>query len=105
MYVPTASISDYKGAEYWKLFNSIIALGDGPSSLERIENKEQTNTLTIIPIPGGATLVAQKPQEVCVYDLNGKILARFFLSEKEMYSLCDLPQGIYLVNGKKVVVR
>lgn len=105
LYVPAASISDYKGAEYWKLFNSIIALEDGPSSLERIENKEQANALTIIPIKGGVTLVAQKPQEVCVYDLNGKILIRLFLTEKETYSLCDLPQGIYLINGKKVVVR
>lgn len=105
LYVPAASLSSYKEAEYWKQFGAIEPLEDDPSSLESTRNNEQTDALTVISIPGGFTLVSEQPQEVRIHDLSGSILTRLLLPGKGTHTLYNLPQGIYLINGKKAVVK
>lgn len=105
LYVPSVGVSGYQEAEYWNQFGTITALDEGPSSLGNEVRREQTDDFTVISRPGGFTLIAQKAQEIRIYNQYGNLLTRLFLSEKETHTLGHLPQGLYFINGKKAFVR
>jgi hypothetical protein len=69
VYVPTASVEDYKAAKHWNEFRNFIGVETG------IENSEIRNENSRL-----------------IYDLSGRRVEK---TEK----------GIYVVNGKKVVVK
>ena len=77
--VPRESIELYKTAPYWKKFPMIAAVEDG------VEAAEAKYTL-------GIEQVRQLKDTGKIYDLNGMRIAR-------------PRKGIYIQNGKKVVVK
>ena len=76
LYVPKGTVSKYKATESWKRFKYILEEGT-TTAIDDIETDNTLNTSNAI------------------YDINGKRLPAT--------SLDELPAGIYIVNGKKIV--
>ena len=76
LYVPKGTVSKYKATENWKRFKYILEEGT-TTAIDDIETDNTLNTSNAI------------------YDINGKRLPAT--------SLDELPAGIYIVNGKKIV--
>lgn len=75
LYVPEESIEKYKAAEVWSNFKNILAITSG---INDIRLDEKTGD---------------------VYNLKGqKVL-------KQASSIEQLPQGVYIVNGKKIIKK
>lgn len=77
LYVPAESIDAYKQAEGWKDFKKIYAIG--------------TNAINGIVVSEG------KPFDV--YNLQGRKV------KANTTTFSGLPAGVYIVNGKKVMVK
>ena len=76
LYVPKGSVAQYKATDGWKNFKNIVE----EDSITAINDVEADNTLDT---------------SKGIYDINGKRLPAT--------SLDELPSGMYIVNGKKVV--
>lgn len=76
LYVPKGTVAKYKATESWKKFFNIVEEG----TTTAIDDVEADNTLNI---------------SNAIYDINGKRLPAT--------SLDELPSGLYVINGKKVV--
>ena len=76
LYVPKGTVSKYKATESWKRFKYILEEG----TTTAIDDVEADNTLNT---------------SNAIYDINGKRIPAT--------SLDELPAGIYIVNGKKIV--
>ena len=74
LYVPDVSVSKYRAAEGWKEFRDIRGI----------------STL-------GINEVVFEGKAMDVYDLNGRKVLR------QATSLHELPKGVYIINGRKVV--
>ena len=79
LYVPKGCISVYRAAPYWEQFPNIREIGDVPTNIK------DNNQYTITNNPSGAD---------AVYDLQGRRLDNGYCRS-----------GVYIVNGRKVVVR
>ena len=75
LYVPKGTVAQYKATDGWKNFKNIVE-----DSTTAINNVEADNTLYTAN---------------AIYDINGKRLP--------VTSLDELPSGLYIINGKKVV--
>ena len=75
LYVPKGTVAQYKATDGWKNFKNIVE-----DSTTAINNVEADNTLNTAN---------------AIYDTNGKRLPAT--------SLDELPSGLYIINGKKVV--
>ena len=76
LYVPTGTVAAYQATDGWKKFGNIVEEG----TTTGIDDIEADNTLNT---------------SNSIYDINGKRLPAT--------SLDELPSGLYIVNGKKVV--
>ena len=76
LYVPKGTVAQYKATDGWKNFKNIVE----DDSATAINNVEADNTLNTAN---------------AIYDTNGKRLP--------VTSLDELPSGLYIINGKKVV--
>ena len=76
LYVPKGTVALYKKADGWKNFKNI---------------KEEGTTTAIDDVEADNTLNTSN----AIYDINGKRLSAT--------SLDELPSGLYIINGKKVV--
>jgi hypothetical protein len=76
LYVPKGTVAQYKATDGWKNFKNIVEEG----SITAINDVEADNTLNTANV---------------IYDTNGKRLSAT--------SLDELPSGLYIINGKKVV--
>ena len=76
LYVPKGTVAKYRATEGWKNFKNIVEEG----TTTAIDDVEADNTLNT---------------SNAIYDINGKRLPAT--------SLDELPAGIYIVNGKKIV--
>ena len=76
LYVPTGTVAAYQATDGWKKFGNII---------------EEGTTTGINAVAAENTLNTSKG----IYDINGKRMPAT--------SLDELPSGLYIVNGKKVV--
>ena len=76
LYVPKGSVAQYKATDGWKNFKNIVE----EDSITAINDVEADNTLNTAN---------------AIYDINGKRLSAT--------SLDELPSGLYIINGKKVV--
>ena len=77
LYVPEGSVNLYKVADGWNEFVNIRAIGNtGINSILRTDGK---------------------PSDI--YNLSGRRIRQY------TSSLDELPRGVYIVNGKKIVVR
>jgi hypothetical protein len=79
LYVPKGTVAKYKATESWKQFFNIVEEGTktGIDDIKAVEADNTTDTSKRI------------------YDINGKRLP--------VTSLDQLPSGLYIINGKKVV--
>jgi hypothetical protein len=79
LYVPKGTVAKYKATDGWKNFKNIVEEGTttGIEDVEAIDTDNKLDTSNAI------------------YDINGKRLPAASLEE--------LPSGLYIVNGKKVV--
>ena len=75
LYVPTGSKGAYQQAEYWEDFLNI-----------------EDDVVT-----GMESTIANKQGKTAIYTLDGKRL--------NATNAADLPKGIYIINGKKVMVK
>jgi len=76
LYVPKGTVAKYRATEGWKNFKNIVE----EDTTTGIDDVEADNTLNT---------------SMRIYDINGKRLPAT--------SLDELPSGLYIVNGKKVV--
>ena len=76
LYVPKGTKAKYKARKGWKIFKNIVEEG----TTTGIDDVEADNTLNT---------------SNAIYDINGKRLPAT--------SLDELPSGLYIINGKKVV--
>ena len=76
LYVPKGTVAQYKATDGWKKFQNIVE----EDSITAINDVEADNTLNTANV---------------IYDTNGKRLP--------VTSLDELPSGLYIINGKKVV--
>ena len=76
VYVPAASIADYQSAEEWKNFTNITAIEE--TSIDNLEVKHSFS-------------------DDIICDLNGRKI--------QVNDLRELQEGIYIINGRKVVVK
>ena len=76
LYVPKGTVTKYKATESWMYFRNIVEEG----TTTAIDDVEADNTLNT---------------SNAIYDINGKRLSAT--------SLDELPSGLYIINGKKVV--
>ena len=79
LYVPKGTVAEYKATQGWKKFKNILE-EDTTTGIDDVEAVEPYNTLDT---------------SKRIYDVNGKRLPAT--------SLDELPSGLYIVNGKKVV--
>ena len=66
-----------------------------------VESVEQEDELIIASVNGGAQFIGYEAR-VDVYNMMGTLVATFPLNGTRYV---ELPQGIYIANGKKFVVR
>ena len=76
LYVPKGTVDKYKATDGWKNFKNIVE-EDSTTAINDVEADNTLNTSNAI------------------YDINGKRLSAT--------SLDELPSGLYIINGKKVV--
>ena len=76
LYVPKGTVARYKATDGWKKFQNIVE-EDSTTAINDVEADNTLNTANAI------------------YDTNGKRLP--------VTSLDELPSGLYIINGKKVV--
>ncbi len=76
LYVPKGTVAKYKTTQGWKNFKNIVEEGT-TTGIDDVETENTLNTSNAI------------------YDINGKRLP--------VTSLDELPSGLYIINGKKVV--
>ena len=76
LYVPKGTVAQYKATDGWKNFKNIVE-EDSITAINDVEADNAPNTANAI------------------YDTNGKRLSAT--------SLDELPSGLYIINGKKVV--
>jgi hypothetical protein len=76
LYVPKGTVAQYKATDGWKNFQNIVE-EDSTTAINDVEADNTLNTANAI------------------YDINGKRLP--------VTSLDELPSGLYIINGKKVV--
>ena len=74
--MPKGTVAQYKATDGWKKFQNIVE----EDSTTAINDVEADNTLNTVN---------------AIYDTNGKRLSAT--------SLDELPSGLYIINGKKVV--
>ena len=79
LYVPKGTVAKYRATEGWKNFKNIVEEGT-TTGIDDVEAVEPYNTLDT---------------SMRIYDINGKRLPAT--------SLDELPSGMYIINGKKVV--
>lgn len=58
--------------------------------------------LRVNVVDGGLTAQSEKPQNMMIYNVNG-VLVREVMVKGEVHIM--LPSGIYIVNGRKLVIR
>jgi beta-glucanase (GH16 family) len=72
---------------------------DGTVGIEEVTNPSEP---TIEVVKGGVTINSSLPQMVNIYDLSGRlIISRNIVGDSHL----NLNEGIYLVNGEKIVIR
>ena len=76
LYVPKGTVAKYKATDGWKNFKNIVE-EEGTTAINDVEAENTLNTANAI------------------YDTNGKCLPAT--------SLDELPSGLYIINGRKVV--
>lgn len=81
LHVPTSALEAYKSTSPWSNFKSIVALTEEETKIEQ----------PLSPLPRGGEL----------YNLQGQRISVF--SESSVPSV--LPKGVYIVDGKKIMVR
>lgn len=79
LYVPEASVNLYKTAPVWKEFQHILPLSSNPTGIS------------------GVTKTEDEPFDI--YNLQGQKV------KSKATSLDGLTRGIYIINGKKIVVK
>ena len=95
-----------------KLVLSNIYAVDANNDEVRLENSTVSftqatsigNTYATYSVKGGEciTVTTLKAQEIAVYSVDGRLVHK--LNAKEGTSRIEVPQGVYIVNGEKVVV-
>ena len=95
-----------------KLVLSNIYAVDANNDEVRLENSTVSftqatsigNTYATYSVKGGEciTVTTLKAQEIAVYSVDGRLVHK--LNTKEGTSRIEVPQGVYIVNGEKVVV-
>ena len=86
LYVPREAIEQYKIADGWKNFYNIKSID------EYEEGENNTDSVCLLPIDDSS---------YCVYDIMGRLR----LAKTNNDGLNMLEKGIYIVNGKKYVIR
>lgn len=82
LYVPTSAVADYESADEWCEFSKIVG----------IDVDEHSGIDQIVVTEGG---------KYDVYSISGvRLMTTTISSEIESF-----PEGLYIVNGKKVVIK
>ena len=90
VYVPYGCLETYKAHPYWKYAKEIKEM-----EMTAIDEVEADVTVTIngVEVPTSSN--------ASIYTLDGILIKKFRTSDREI----RLPVGVYILNGKKVVIR
>ena len=75
---------------------------EDPTAITDVASDPSSRSVTVQPTDGGLILSAADGQEVRVYSVTGALAYR---SRLEGTQTITLPQGVYIVEGKKVLVK
>ncbi|MBQ8695255.1 MAG: CotH kinase family protein, partial [Bacteroidaceae bacterium] len=108
----TVTTNDVIEEDARKLVLSNIYAVDASNDEVRLENSTVSftqatsvgNTYATYSVKGGEciTVTTLKAQEIAVYSVDGRLVHK--LNAKEGTTRIEVPQGVYIVNGEKVVV-
>ena len=90
VYVPYGCLNTYKAHPYWKYAKEIKEM-----EMTAIDKVQSDNTVTINGVAVATSGNAN------IYSLDGILVKKISSADKEIH----LPAGIYVVNGKKMVVK
>ena len=93
VYVPYGCKATYEAHPYWSRAHEIIEME--PTAIEGVEGAEGSETVSV----NGVVVAVNGSADI--YSADGVLVKRISAGDK----VNDLPAGIYIINGKKVVVR
>ena len=91
----------YKADNFQLTYVRGLTAEEDPVAISSV-NADQTGSVVVRPTTGGLSLTAMDGQEVRVYSVTGALVYR---SRLEGTQTITLPQGVYIVDGNKVLVR
>ena len=95
LYVPTGCKEKYEGNDYWNHAKEIREFD--PTAIDAAIATEDS----VINVNGVDVNIDAKDGNVNIYTINGMLFDRFEVTEGSV----EIPAGVYIINGKKVVVR
>lgn len=91
----------WKADDFTLTYVRALTAEEDPVAISRV-SEESGSGLTIAPVSGGVRLSAANEQQVRIHSLSGQLVHSKPLQGT---TLIPLPQGIYLINGRKVLIK
>ena len=98
-HVPEGCAETYKSQPWW--VSTWRVIDDLPTGIDNITT---SGALTIELVNGKLLLSSEKSTMICIYGIDGAIKRTIVLGQGETVQV-DLPRGIYIIGGKKIVLK
>ena len=85
-------------------FAIVFGEGEGNTDPTGINNVDETPDLVVAPGVGTITMASTIEQGVKIYNMNGVLVDKVVMGAGETKTV-NLPAGMYIVNGTKLIVR
>lgn len=92
----------WKADKFELTYQRALTAEEDPTAITDIANDHNTSTVALRPTNGGLVLTTSDQQPVCVYTTTGALVSR--INSAGTHTIA-LPAGIYIVDGKKVLVK
>ena len=92
----------FKADDFRLTYLRALTAEEDPVGINQLAGADFHPQVVVTPVDGGIRITAVSPQTVVVYGLTGRKVARLAVNGS---ATAMLPPGIYIVAGRKVVVR
>ena len=89
------------GAKIMNAFNVLYGENNSTTSIDEVTEKPD---LAVIAENGTLTFMTTKDQLIQVFNTNGASVSRFSMKAGDIHTI-ELPAGVYIVNGKKIIIK
>lgn len=93
-----------QNANLMSTFAIVFGEGEGNTDPTGINNVDETPDLVVAPGVGTMTMASTIEQGVKIYNMNGVLVDKVVMGAGETKTV-NLPAGMYIVNGTKLIVR